>query len=509
MSADLAAPVVLNGTDLEASTVLDLQREFGAGRLTSVALTAFYLERIKAVDPVLNSVIMTSPDALDQAAESDARRVRGEAPLSPLDGIPVLLKDNIGYGPTTAGSLALADSSPAEAFIATRLRAAGAVVLGKSNLSEWANFRSTASTSGWSAVGGQTANPYALDRNPCGSSSGSGAAAAANLASVTVGTETDGSIVCPSGLCGVVGLKPTLGLVSRSGIVPISSAQDTAGPMARTVTDAAVLLGVLAGEDPEDPATAGFAAEDYTAYLDADALRGKRIGVWLDMERQGDPGSAALAVFNGAVARLTDLGATAVPVRLPYLDVVEEHEFPALEHEFKIEIAAYLGRTPGPHPGNLAGLIAFNEANAETELALFGQEVFLSAEATSGSPTDPRYLAMREAVTSAARRSLDETLAGEELDAIVTLGNAPAWLTADSAGGGDPIGFQSSTPAAVSGYPSVIVPMGFVGALPVGLSFIGARGSDGALLGLAFAFEQGTRARRAPRFLATGAEALS
>jgi amidase len=342
-----------------------------------------------------------------------------------------------------------------------------------------------------------------LDRNPCGSSSGSAAAAAANLASVTVGTETDGSIVCPAGLCGVVGHKPTLGLVSRSGIVPISSAQDTAGPMTRTVTDAAVLLGVLAGADPADAATEGSAAADYTAFLDPDSLRGKRIGVWLDLDRQGDPGSAALAVFNDAVARLCDLGATAVPVSLPYLDVVEENEFTALEHEFKREIAAYLGHTPGPHPGNLAGLIAFNEANAETELAVFGQEVFVSAEAKSGSATDPEYIAVREAATSAARRSLDETLAAGALDAIVTLGNAPAWLTADSAGGGDPISFQSSTPAAVSGYPSVIVPMGFVGPLPVGLSFIGPKDADGPLLGLAFAFEQATRARRAPRFLAT------
>ncbi len=502
-SAPMKTP---GGINLERSTIPQLQRAMNAGRFTSVQLTRFYLTRIRRLNPALHAVITTNPDAVREATASDRRRAAHRV-LGPLDGVAVLLKDNVDthdQEPTTAGSLALAHARPAsDAFLVQRLRAAGAIVIGKANLSEWANFRSTQSSSGWSAVGGQTNNPYVLDRNPCGSSSGPAVGVAANLATVAIGTETDGSIVCPSGQNGDVGIKPTLGLVSRTGVVPISHEQDTAGPIARSTTDAAVTLGALTGVDPTDPATAaskGHAQSDYTSFLKPDALKGARIGVW----REGITGVSPEtdAIYDKTVARLKSLGATVVdPTNLPYQDKIGSNEGAALNVEFKHDINAYLAATGGRHPKDLAGLIAFNTRHAKQELRYFGQETFEQAQATSGDLTDPAYLKARRTATSLARRSIDETLAKHNLDAIVAPTNSPAWTT--DLVNGDHFLLGSSTPAAVSGYPNVTVPMGSSFGLPVGLSFIGSRWSEPRLLGLAYSFEQHTHARRAPQFLPT------
>jgi amidase len=496
--------VSIRGIDLERSTIPDLQQAMDRGQLSSFELTLFYLSRIRDVDPELRSVITTSPTALGEALLSDLRRhthrLRG-----PMDGIPVLLKDNIDTQimPTTAGSEALLLARPdRDAFLVRQLRDGGAVILGKTNLSEWANFRSFSSSSGWSAVGGLTANPYVLDRNPCGSSSGSGAAISANLAVVAIGTETDGSIVCPSGASGIVGIKPTLGLVSRSGVVPISAQQDTAGPMTRNVTDAAVLLSVLAGVDPGDPATgdaAGHIAGDYTRFLDRNALLGKRIGVWREVTGGTNPETDAL--FDQFIGTLRRLGAVPIEVSLPFQDDINANEFPALLNEFKHDINGYLARTPGPHPADLAGLIEFNRQHASTELQFFDQNIFELSQALSGSLDDPGYKLQRKTATIAARRSIDETMATLELDAIAAPTNSPAWVT--TLGQGDAFSFGSSSPAAVAGYPNITVPMGFVGELPVGVSFFSGRFDEPRLIALTFAFEQATRARRAPKFLPT------
>ncbi len=503
-----ASGVTLRGIDLERATVLDLQRAMEKRRLNAVTLTAFYLHRIRTLNPRLHAVIETNPDAVREAARSDAHRRRHGA-RSALEGIPVLLKDNVDTADrqhTTAGSLALLGARPArDAFLVRRLRAAGAVILGKANLSEWANFRSTSSSSGWSARGGQTNNPYVLDRNPCGSSSGSGVAAAANLAAVTIGTETDGSIVCPSGATGIVGIKPTLGLVSRSGVVPISAEQDTAGPMTRNVTDAAAVLSVIQGVDRRDPATgpaAPFVRRDYLDALRPGALRGKRIGVW---RAPAGTNAEVLAVLDASVAVLRALGATIVDnVDLPGLDLVNENEFPALLVEFKHDINAYLAATPGRHPTDLAGLIAFNRANADTELRFFGQELFEAAQATSGDLNDPAYRRLRETATTAARNAIDSTVTTHRLDAILAPTNNAAWVT-DLENGDDFTGFVgSSTPAAVSGYPNLTVPAGYARrVLPLGVSFFGRRFSEPTLIALGYAFEQATQVRRPPRYLPT------
>ena len=498
------ASITLRGIDLERATVLDLQREMDRGRLSSVALTALYLGRIRALNPRLHAVIETNPLALAEAASSDVHRHR-HGGRGALEGIPVLLKDNVDTADrqhTTAGSLALVNARPArDAFLVSRLRGAGAVILGKANLSEWANFRSTMSSSGWSARGGLTANPYVLDRNACGSSSGSAAAAAAHLATVTIGTETDGSIVCPSGTNDIVGIKPTLGLVSRSGVIPIAAQQDTAGPMTRNVTDAAAVLSVIQGVDPADPATdpaRPHVKRDYLKSLRPDALRGKRIGVW----RGGGDVASVNAVTDAAIATLRARGATVIDgIDLPGLDVVFRNEFPALLTEFKHDINAYLAATPGDHPADLAGLIAFNREHAAAEMPFFQQEIFELAQATTGDLTDPTYRAQRDAATTAARNAVDSALALNRLDAVMAPTNGPAWVSNLQTGDDFTNFVSASTPGAVSGYPNLTVPAGHVeGVLPIGMSFFASRFSEPTLIALAYSFEQATHARRVPEF---------
>jgi amidase len=502
-----ASPPTLLGIDLDTATVLDLQSAMNRHRLTSTQLTLFYLNRIRQLNPLLHAVIETNPDAVFEAVASDIRRlIRGSR--GPLDGIPVLLKDNVGTGDrehTTAGSFALVGARPSDAFLVSRLRAAGAVILGKANLSEWANFRSFTSSSGWSGRGGQTNNPYVLDRNPCGSSSGSAVAAAADLATVTIGTETDGSIVCPSGTNDDVGIKPTLGLVSRSGVIPISAEQDTAGPITRNMTDAAAVLSVIQGVDPADPATAAagrFVRRNYLNALDPRALRGKRIGVW----RGGGDVPDVNAVTDSAIAVLRAQGATVIDnVDLPGLDVAGANEFPALLVEFKHDINAYLAATPGQHPADLQGLIDFDNQHADIEMPFFKQEIFDAAQATNGDLSDPTYLAERAAATSAARNAIDSALAANHLDAIVAPTNGPAWVTNHQTGDTFDEFVSASQPAAVAGYPDLTVPAGYAdnGQLPIGLSFFGTAYSEPSLIALGYAFEQATHARRAPSFLPT------
>jgi amidase len=486
--------------DLDSATIPELNRLLSAGELTAVDLAAAYLERIRTVDPMLRSVLFVDPTALVQAAASDRRRTAGET-LGPLDGIPVLLKDNIDttHLPTTAGSRALLVAPPArDAFLVRRLRAAGAVILGKTNLSEWANFRSTNSTSGWSGVGGQTVNPHVLDRNPSGSSSGSGAAVAASLAQVAIGTETDGSIVSPAGATGIVGLKPSVGLVSRSGVVPISGVQDTPGPMTRHVVDAAITLSVLQGRDPDDDATSRYPdgqTTDYAAALDPDALRGTRIGVWHVPEETEE----ITAIVNSTVDLLRTAGATVVDVALPYLEDIGPLELPSMWAEFRHDLEAYLATRQGV-PATMAELIEFNKTD-RVELSKFPQEHFDHA-AEAPPLTDPEYLARRARATDLARRSIDETLAEHELAAVVAVTNGPAWpISYYPTGDRHEVG--SSTAAAVAGYPSVTVPAGFVGPLPIGVSFIAGRFADARVLALAAAFEQVSRARRVPAYLPT------
>ena len=493
--------------ELDEATVAELAAAMESGQRTARSIAQAYLERIAAVDPRLHAVIEVNPEAPAIAEQLDAER-RQRGPRGPLHGIPVLIKDNIATGDrmeTTAGSLALVGGkAPRDAFLVERLRRAGAVLLGKTNLSEWANFRSTHSSSGWSARGGQCGNPYALDRNPCGSSSGSGAAAAANLATLTVGTETDGSIVCPSHTCSVVGLKPTVGLVSRSGIVPISHTQDTAGPMTRTVTDAALLLTVLAGEDPRDAAThgaAGHIAADYTKFLDPRGLAGTRLGVarahFFGYSKETDRVvEAALEALKAGGAELID------PADIPHVGDYDAAEFDVLLYEFKTDLEAYLGEwAPGAPARTLADLIRWNEAHREQELRYFGQEIFEMA-VKKGPLTDKPYRqALARCRKLAREQGLDAVFSRHRLDAIVAPTGAPAWPT-DLVNGDHFLG-ASSTPAAVAGYPTISVPAGYAFGLPVGLTFIGPAWGEGKLLKLAYAYEQATRARRPPRLPAT------
>ena len=490
-------------------SVVALQSRMAAGTLTSRALTAAYLARIDAIDragPLLNSVIETNPDALAMADARDAERRAGTV-RGPLHGIPVLIKDNIDSADqmqTTAGSLALV-GRPAlrDAFIVQRLREAGAVLLGKTNLSEWANFRSTRSTSGWSGRGGQTRHPFVLDRNPCGSSSGTGTAISANLAAIGIGTETDGSIICPSSICGLVGIKPTVGLWSRSGIIPISSSQDTAGPMARTVADAAALLGALTGVDPRDQATAASAEHrttDYTAYLNAKALQGARIGVARNMAGFHPTTDA---VFERAIDALRTAGAIVIdPANVPTVGTYDDAELQVLLYEFKAGVNAYLAeRGTTVSVRSLDEVIAFNRANASTAMPYFGQEQMERAQ-TMGSLRDASYQAALATCRRLSRdEGIDAIMREHTLDAIVAPSNGPSWPT--DLINGDRYSGGNSSVAAVAGYPSITVPMGFADALPLGISFIGRGWSEGRLIGLAYAFEQATMARRAPRFLTT------
>jgi amidase len=517
--------------ELDEATVASLQAAMAEGRHSAESIAEAYLARVAAVDrpgdgrPGLRAVVEVNPDALADARRLDAERRAGRV-RGPLHGVPVLLKDNVDTADrmqTTAGSLALVGApAPArDAWLAARLRDAGAVLLGKTNLSEWANFRSTRSSSGWSARGGQTRNPYALDRTPCGSSSGSAAAVAANLAALAVGTETDGSIVCPSAACGVVGVKPSLGVVSRAGVIPIAHSQDTAGPMARTVRDAAVLLGALAsgGADPRDPAPAAaraaaraLAAADWARALDAGALRGARVGVarnYFGFHEGVD------RVMDEALGALRDAGAVLVdPAPVTTAGKFDEGELEVLLYEFKADLDAYLAGRLGaagagaaapnalgePTPRTLAELVAFNERHRDREMPFFGQELFVRAQAKGplSSPAYRRALAANRRLAGA--EGIDAALARHRADVLVAPTNGPAWaidvVTGDHFGGG------YASASAVAGYPHVTVPAGFVHGLPVGLSFFGARFADLRLLGYAHAFEQATRRRRAPDFRA-------
>jgi amidase len=494
--------------DLDEATLGDLQDSLRAGKYTARSLCERYLARIEALDrrgPALQSIIETNPDALVLADQRDAERRGGHA-RGALHGVPVLIKANIATADrmaTTAGSLALMGAHPREdATVARRLREAGAVILGKTNLSEWANMRSSQASSGWSAHGGQCRNPYALDRSPCGSSSGTGAAIAANLAAVGVGTETDGSILCPSAFNALVGIKPTLGLISRRGIVPIAHSQDTAGPMARTVRDAAILLGALAGPDPRDPATAdAVAGTDYTRFLDAAGLRGARIGV--HRARLTGVSAASDRLVGEALEAMRRQGAIIVdPADVPHFGEYDDDEMTVLLYELKADLNAYLAEfAPGAPVKTLADVIAFNERNRDREMPFFGQDLLIKAQA-KGPLTDSAYLdALAKCRRLAREEGLDAVLDKHRLDALVAPASAPPWSI--DLVNGDHFLFGSTTPAAVAGYASISVPCGYAFGLPMGLSFIGRRFGEGPLLRLAYAFEQATKHRRPPGFAAS------
>ena len=496
--------------ELEEATISGLQEMMASGRMTSEKLVSLYFARIDRVDrggTGLNAVVQKNPDAPAIARELDRER-REKGPRGPLHGIPVLIKDNIDTADameTTAGSLALLGSKPAkDAFVVGRLRQAGAVIIGKTNLSEWANFRSSHSTSGWSGRGGQTHNPYALDRNPSGSSSGTAAAVSANLAAVGIGTETDGSIVSPSSCCGLVGLKPTVGLVSRSGIVPIAHSQDTAGPMARTVGDAATLLGAMTGPDPGDPATQANGArafEDYREFLTPGGLKGARIGVLrakaFNFAARLDP------ILQNAVDAMRREGAEIVdPVEFPTLGQTDDAEYEVLLYEFKADLEAYFAARPGSAVKTLEDLIAFDVKNADREMPFFGQEIVEQA-AKKGPLTDKAYLeALAKCRELMRAKGIDAALAGHKLDALVMLTNGPAHMTDPV--NGDSFSGSSSSPAAVAGYPTITLPAGYVFGLPVGVSLVGKAWSEPELIRLAFGLEQALGGmRRAPRLLPT------
>jgi len=503
------AQASLKAFDLDEITVAGLQQAMQSGRLTARSIAEKYLARIEAVDkhgPGVNSVIETNPDALDIAEKLDRER-KAHGPRGSLHGIPVLIKDNIATRDrmmTTAGSLALAGAeAPKDSFVAKKLREAGAVILGKTNLSEWANIRSSHSTSGWSGRGGLTRNPYALDRNPCGSSSGSGAAVSANFCALAIGTETDGSIVCPSGVNGIVGIKPTVGLVSRAGIVPIAHSQDTAGPMARTVADAATLLGALTGVDTDDSATGsnpGKTLTDYTRFLDPHGLRGSRIGV---VRKSFGISDAVDALMNQAIDEMKRQGAVIVdPAEIESLEQIGESEFQVLLYELKADLNSYLAALGSGAPVHtLEEIIEFNEHNREKEMPYFGQDTFIKAQA-KGPLTEKAYLdALEKARRLTRKEGIDAVMEKFQLDALVAPTGGPAFLT-DLVDGDHDVG-GSSTPAAVAGYPNITMPAGFIFGLPVGISFFGRAYSEPTLIKLAHSFEQATRHRRAPRFLPT------
>ena len=485
-----AASTALAQRDVEEITVSGIHSSFRSGQWTAKTLTQEYLRRIDALDkrgPRINAVIEINPDALATAESLDrdraAKRLKG-----PLHGIPVLLKDNIDTADkmqTTAGSLALSGHvAAADAALVARLRAAGAVILGKTNLSEWANFRSTHSVSGWSARGGQTKNPYALDRNPSGSSSGSGAAAAANLCAIAVGTETDGSITSPASMNSLVGIKPTVGLIPGAGIIPIAKSQDTAGPMTRTVEDAALLLGVMAGKD-------------YTSALEPNGLKGARLGV---ARKYFGNNAGVDKLIESRLEDLRKLGAELIdPVELPANSKIREPEFEVLLYEFKDGLNTYLRSVSTGSVRSLRDLIAFNEKNREREMPIFGQEILVMAEKKSDLQEKAYLDALSASQKSAKQNGIDAAISKHRLDAIVCPTTGPAWLIDPVAGDHDT--GDCTTPAAVAGYPHITVPAGFVHGLPIGLSFFGPANSEDVLIGLAFSFEQATKARRSPKYL--------
>ncbi len=504
-SRSAAATVSAPHPELEEASVADLSLRMTRGELTARALVDAYAARIDALDragPSLRAVLELNPDAAAIAQKLDDER-RAKGPRGPLHGIPVLLKDNIDTGDrmqTTAGSLALLGSpAPRDAHLVARLRDAGAVILGKTNLSEWANIRDSHSTSGWSARGGLTRNPYALDRNASGSSSGSASAVAASLATLAIGTETDGSIVSPASLAGLVGLKPTVGLVSRQGIIPIAHSQDTAGPMTRTVTEAALLLGAIAGADPRDPATAGARVErDYTKSLDRYGARGKRIGAVRGLKWMIPAVSAA---YEAALADLRKLGAEVVDIEFPHAGELGDPELEVLLFELKADLATYLAARGAPGARSVDDVVRFNAAHAKEELGWFGQDLF-EKSARKGPLDSPDYVKALATCRRLARdEGIDAALAAHKLDALVTPTGGPAWMS-DPVNGDAVSGSSSSLPA-VAGYPSITVPSGDAHGLPLGILFFAGAWSEPLLLKLAFAYEQATKHRRPPRYLPT------
>ena len=516
LSSPLPAASPVKPFQFDEATIAALQARMKSGEISAHSLTQAYLTRIDEIDdaclrtackskkePGLNSVIEVNPDALTIAQELDRER-KQRGPRGPMHGIPVLIKDNIDTADrmqTTAGSLALIGSRPAQdSGVARKLREAGAVILGKTNLSEWANIRSSHSTSGWSGRGELTKNPYALDRNACGSSSGSGVAVSSNLCAVAVGTETDGSIVCPSSANGIVGIKPTLGLISRAGIIPIAHSQDTAGPMARTVRDAAILLGTLVGTDPRDTATAESGSKlhkDYTQFLDPNGLRGARIGIARKYFGFND---AVDELMNQLIDEMKTAGAVIVdPADLESHGKFDDTELLVLMYELKADLNTYLASRPDAQVHSLADVIAFNEKNKQQEMPYFGQDLFIKAQ-EKGPLTDKDYPAALAANRSLSREhGIDGVMDKFHLDAILAPTGGPAWLT-DFANGDHAVG-GSSNAAAVAGYPNINVPAGFVFGLPVGISFFGRAWSEPVLLKIAFGFEQSVKARKPPQFL--------
>ncbi len=501
-----AAQTVSDSFELDEMTVSELQSAMQSGKMSAAEITRKYLERIGSADKKINSIIEINPDAIKIAEDLDKERKAGKI-RGALHGIPVVLKDNIDTADklkTTAGSLALLDAPTPkqDASVAEQLRRAGAVIIAKTNLSEWANFRSNDSSSGWSGRGGQTRNPYILDRNPCGSSSGTGAAIAANLAAVGIGTETDGSIVCPSSVCGIVGLKPTLGLVSRSGIIPIAHSQDTAGPMTRSVSDAATVLNFLTAVDRRDSATAQNAKraeKDYTKFLQKDGLKGAKIGVarqYFGRNERVDK------MMETQIQVLKDNGATVVDVNFPTLRQFGDAEFEVLLYEFKADLNKYLAERNSPYK-TLKDLIEFNEKNKDKEMPYFGQDIFIKAE-EKGSLEDRAYrLALLQSKVMTQDKGIDAIMDKDKLDAVFAPSNAPTWMI-DLVNGDCGSGYVSSSSlAAVAGYPNITVPAGFINELPIGVSFFGRAYSEPTLLKLAYSFEQATKARRKPKFLPT------
>jgi len=504
-------PTAQDDSPLPWQSVTELQQRMDAGKLNTKTLVRDDLIRIRRIDqsgPALHAVLELNPDASKLATELDAKRGKTHGPLY---GIPVLLKDNIDTGDrtlTTAGSLALVEApAPKDAALVTRLRAAGVLILGKANLTEWADFRSSHASSGWTARGGQTRNPYALDRNPCGSSSGSAVAVAAGLVPVAVGTETDGSIICPASMTGIVGIKPTMGLVSRSGIIPITHNQDTAGPLARNVTDAAMLLSVMAGSDPSDPATADADkhATDYTKFLDPNGLRGKRIGVVRQLA--GNEPNAD-RVLEEAIAAMRAQGAIIVdPVTLPHLSELSDPEMTVMLYDFKNDLNNYLAGRKGLKVKTLADLIAFNQRESDAEMQWFGQDLFEQAQ-SKGPLTDKAYLdALAKAKQLSGPDGIDAVLQQDHLDALLAPSWGPAYMTdlvlGDHIVSGNPTIGGASQPAAVAGYPSITVPAGWAHGLPVGIVFFGTKWSEPTLISIAYGFEQHTHAWQAPKFLDT------